>query len=287
MNLKIIVAGKVAIFAAAHIAGLAGFILCWLWLVGYMVPVTGEMIAWCVTLYFVRMFGITGVYHRYFAHRTFRTSRIFQFCLAFLGATASQKGPLWWAAHHRHHHRFSDTEDDVHSPIVRGFIYSHIGWLLFPASYATRYEDIKDFAKYWELRLLDTWWVLPPVLLATACWWLGGWGGLIVSFFLSTVLLWHGTFCINSLTHLYGSKSYKTGDESRNSFVMALITMGEGWHNNHHRFPASERQGIWQWQLDITHYIIVVMSWAGLVWAIQTHTNLSGYSQKIYTERME
>lgn len=292
MNMTALVATKTVIFGVAHIAGLAGAILCYLWAVGYMVPVTGTMVAWCFALYGIRMFGITGVYHRYFAHKTYKTSRPFQLCLACVGAMASQKGPLWWAAHHRSHHRYSDTENDVHSPyaygalnsfpkLLRGFYWSHVGWMLSPHSYETDFERIQDFARYPEIRLLNQFWYIPPGMLAFGCWWFGGWGGLLVSFFLSTLLLWHGTFCINSVTHLYGKQDYETWDASKNSLFLSLVTLGEGWHNNHHRFPSSERQGIWWWQIDITHYLLKAMSWLGLVWDIQTHETLSGYKKKV------
>lgn len=222
----------------------------------------------CGVLYFARMFGVTGVYHRYFSHRTYKTSRWFQFVLAFLAETSAQKGALWWASHHRHHHKYSDTEFDTHSPVKESFFYSHIGWL-FDDTDDTDWDRIKDFQKYPELVFLNKHWWLPPTLLAVAVFLTLGWSGLIIGFFLSTICLWHGTFFINSLTHVWGYQDYESGDESRNNFILALITMGEGWHNNHHYYQASTRQGFKWWQIDMTYYILKAMSFVGLVWDIR------------------
>ncbi len=222
----------------------------------------------CGALYFIRMFAVTGVYHRYFAHRSYKTSRWFQFVLAFLAQTSSQKGALWWAAHHRHHHKYSDQPQDVHSPVQRGFFYSHVGWM-FDNTDATDYAKIKDFAKYPELVFLNKFWWIPPTLLGFGVWLALGWSGLLIGFSLSTVLLWHGTFTINSFTHIVGKRVYPTTDASKNSMFFALITMGEGWHNNHHYYQASTRQGFHWWQIDMTYYILKMLSWVGLVWDLR------------------
>ncbi|WP_255215726.1 acyl-CoA desaturase [Pseudenhygromyxa sp. WMMC2535] len=222
----------------------------------------------CAALYFVRMFAVTGIYHRYFSHRTYKTSRVFQFLMAVLAQTSSQKGALWWAAHHRHHHKYSDTPQDVHSPIQRGFWYAHVGWM-WDNTDATDYSKIKDLAKYPELVFLNKVWWLPPTLLGFAVWLSLGWSGLLIGFCLSTVLLWHGTFTINSLTHLFGKRVYETTDESRNSFLLSLVTLGEGWHNNHHYYQACTRQGFHWWQLDITYYILRGLALVGLIWDIR------------------
>lgn len=237
----------------------------------------------CFFLYVVRMFAITGGYHRYFSHRSYQTSRVFQFLLAFLGATSAQKGPIWWASHHRHHHKHSDTPEDLHSPIVFGIYYAHVGWVLSSQFVEPRLELVKDLSSFPELRWLDKYYIVPPVLLAVGLYFLGvflgasypalhtsGFQMLTWGFFVSTVLLYHGTFCINSFTHLIGKKRFKTTDESRNNLVLALITLGEGWHNNHHRYPGSERQGFYWWEIDITHYILTGLSWLGLVWDLRT-----------------
>jgi stearoyl-CoA desaturase (Delta-9 desaturase) len=236
----------------------------------------------CIALYLTRMIGITLGYHRYFSHRTYKTSRTFQLILALLGASAAQQGPLWWAGHHRHHHRFSDTSNDSHSPSLKGFWWSHVGWILAPENKQTKYKLVPDLLKFPELRFLNKYYFVPPLVLAVALFALGfvlgfyvphwktsgfqllGWG-----FFVSTVLLYHGTFCVNSFTHIFGRRRFQTNDDSRNSWVVALITLGEGWHNNHHFYPASERQGLRWWEIDISHYVLRVLAWMRIVWDVQ------------------
>jgi stearoyl-CoA desaturase (Delta-9 desaturase) len=217
----------------------------------------------CVALYFIRMFFITAAYHRYFAHRSFKMNRVMQFLLALGGATAAQKGPLWWAGHHRHHHKYSDTFEDIHSP-KRGFWWSHIGWILCDKYKATPTELIEDFSKYPELRFLDRFHLLPPMILGAFVYMAWGPSALLIGFFLSTVLLYHGTFTVNSLAHVFGSRRYATRDTSRNSLFIALITCGEGWHNNHHHFQSTAKAGFYWWEIDITYYVLKVMSWLGL-----------------------
>lgn len=234
------------------------------------------------TTYLVRIFAITGVYHRYFSHRTYKTSRPVQFFLALLGTSAVQKGPLWWAAHHRDHHRYSDTENDIHSPVTRSFWWSHVGWILSSKYVATKMDAIRDFARFPELRFLNRYHLLPPIALATGLfltgWLLGRYAPslhtsglqlLVWGFFISTTLLYHATFTINSLAHVFGTRRFQTTDRSRNNLLLALLTLGEGWHNNHHRYPGSERQGFYWWEIDVTHYVLTVMSWFGLVWDLR------------------
>ena len=228
--------------------------------------VTATSVILCVTLYVVRMFGVTAGYHRFFSHRSFKTSRAGQFLFAFLAMSSTQKSVLWWAALHRHHHRHSDTEEDVHSPVHRSFFYSHVGWIFDKKHNATRLEDVPDLAKYPELRFLDKFQLLPAVLLGILCFIIDGWAGLFIGFFLSTVFLYHGTFFINSLAHVHGKQRYVTGDDSRNNWWLAIITLGEGWHNNHHAYQRSTRQGFRWYEIDITYYVLKVMSWVGLVW---------------------
>jgi stearoyl-CoA desaturase (delta-9 desaturase) len=218
----------------------------------------------CAAAYVVRMFFITAGYHRYFAHRTYRMGRVNQFLMAFGATTALQKGPLWWAGHHRIHHRYTDLEGDVHSP-RDGFWWSHVGWILSTRYKACDTSAIKDFAAYPELRFLDRWSWIGPFLLAGTCFLLGGWGGLFVGFFLSTVLLWHATFLVNSAAHLVGRRRFATPDTSRNSMLIALLTGGEGWHNNHHYLPASSRQGFAWWEVDPTWYTLRLLSWLRVV----------------------
>jgi stearoyl-CoA desaturase (delta-9 desaturase) len=217
-----------------------------------------------LVLYFGRMFFITGGYHRYFSHRAYRTNRFTQFLFAFGGTTCAQKGPLWWAAHHRNHHKFSDTERDIHSP-RKGFWWSHVGWILCDKYNETNYDDIKDFAKYPEIRFIDKHNWIGPWTVGIASYLIGGWSGLVFGFFGSTVLLWHSTFTVNSLAHVFGRRPYETEDTSRNSTLIALLTAGEGWHNNHHRYQSATRQGFRWWQIDTTFYILWLMARVGLV----------------------
>jgi stearoyl-CoA desaturase (delta-9 desaturase) len=241
-------------FFGAHLVPLAAF----------FVVVTWEDWVLCALLYAARMFFITAGYHRYLSHRSFRAGRAVQFALAAGGTTALQKGPLWWAGHHRLHHRYTDLDGDVHSP-RDGFWWSHVGWILSTRYKRTDLTAIKDFASYPELRFLDRFWWLGPLLLAGGCYLIGGWGGLIIGFFLSTVLLWHATFLVNSAAHLIGRRRFATPDTSRNSAVIALITGGEGWHNNHHYLPASARQGFTAWEFDPTWYALRLMAGLRLV----------------------
>ncbi len=243
----------------------APFIVChFLPLLGLWTGVHPIDLVLLVVLYWVRMFFITAGYHRYFAHKSYRTSRAMQFVLAYGGLTAVQQGPLWWAAHHRTHHKYTDTDRDPHSP-RRGFIWSHVGWLLSGQYGGTNYEQISDFAKYPELRFLDRHDWIGPWSLAIACFLVGGWSGLFIGFFGSTVLLWHATFAVNSFAHVFGRRRYETNDLSRNSLGVALLTGGEGWHNNHHHYPLSARQGFYWWELDMTFLALRGLEKLGLV----------------------
>jgi stearoyl-CoA desaturase (delta-9 desaturase) len=221
----------------------------------FVTGVTFKAVVIFVALYALRMFAITAGYHRYFAHRTYRASRPVQFLLAVLGTTAAQKGPLWWAAHHRAHHRFSDTERDVHSP-QKGFWWSHVGWILCDRYSHADLGLVQDLAAFPELRFVERFNAVAPWILGGATLWIGGWSGLVFGFFGSTVLLWHVTFTINSLSHTFGTRRYATGDTSRNNPVLAVLTFGEGWHNNHHHYPASARQGFYWWEIDVSWYAL-------------------------------
>ncbi len=225
-----------------------------------------------VALYWLRIFGIGAGYHRYFSHRAYETSRAFQFVLAALSQSTAQKSVLWWAAKHRDHHLFSDTELDVHSPRRTGFVYSHLGWIFDRRHEATNLDRIGDFAQYPELRWLHRYELTPAVALAVFCFLVAGWPGLIVGFFWSTVAVYHATFCINSLAHVLGRQRYVTGDDSRNNWLLAIFTMGEGWHNNHHAFQSSVRQGFRWWEYDPTFYLLKLMSYVGLVWKLKRPT---------------
>ena len=233
----------------------------------------------CIGFFFLRMFSITAFYHRYFSHRSFKTSRTAQFIFAVLGNMAVQRGPLWWAGHHRHHHQHSDTESDLHSPVKRGFWWSHMGWFTCDASFKTPIQRIEDFAKFPELRFLNRYDSLVPLLTGFSLFVLGellkhtspqlGTSGvqlLVWGFFISTVLLFHSTVTINSLAHIWGKKRFETEDNSRNNAFLAVITLGEGWHNNHHRYPRAAKHGFTAYEIDITYMLLWVMNKLGLVW---------------------
>lgn len=262
---------RVLPFLGLHAVCLLVFAVGWSW--------TAVLIA--VLLYATRMFAITAFYHRYFSHRSFRTSRAMQFVFAVLGNTTVQRGPIWWASHHRHHHQVSDGPEDPHSPIQHGFLWSHIGWVMSPSNFAPRFELVRDLARYPELRFLDRFDTLVPFLGGAAVYALGevlarlapglGTDGpqLLVWSIISTVVHLHASLTINSLAHRFGRRRYATDDTSRNSFLLSLLTFGEGWHNNHHHYPAATRQGHVWWEIDFSYYILVVMSWLGLVWDLK------------------
>jgi len=235
----------------------------------FFFPFDATMFWLCLGSYYLRMFGVTAGYHRYFAHRAYKTSRVFQFCLAFLAQTSAQKGVLWWAGHHRHHHKHSDTEQDLHSPKQRGFWWAQVGWILSRGTSETQLKYIQDFAKYPELRWLNRFFLVPPTLYAVTIWLIWGFPGLFWGFFFSTFLLFNGTFFINSLTHVFGKVRYRSGDESKNSLILALITCGEGWHNNHHYYQATANQGWFWWEIDVSYYVLKVLSWCHLVWDLR------------------
>lgn len=232
-------------------------------------PFEWKWVGLCVGMYYLRMFAITGGYHRYFSHRSYKTSRAFQFFLAFLAQTSAQKGALWWAAHHRHHHKFSDLKEDIHSPVLDGFWWSHCGWILSPVYDRTQSELIQDLTRYKELVWLDRYPHVASVAFAITLYLAGGWPAFVWGFLVSTVLLWHGTFTINSLSHVYGSRRYETTDTSKNNFWLALLTLGEGWHNNHHCYQSSTRQGFYWYEIDITYYILKGLSFVGIVWDLR------------------
>jgi stearoyl-CoA desaturase (delta-9 desaturase) len=232
--------------------------------------ITWQAVAIGVGLYWLRIFAIGAGYHRYFAHRAYTTSRAAQFVIAALAQSTAQRSVLWWAAKHRHHHLHSDTAHDVHSPRHKGFLYSHVGWIFAVKHDATDLVKIADFARYPELMWLHRYELVPATILAVLCFVIGGWPGLIIGFFWSTVLVYHATFCINSLAHVRGRKRYVTGDDSRNNWVLAAFTMGEGWHNNHHAYQSSVRQGFRWWEFDPTYYVLKALSWIGIVWDLKS-----------------
>jgi stearoyl-CoA desaturase (delta-9 desaturase) len=247
-------------FWGVHIAAVAGAIAVgWSW----------SALWWLIGGYAVRMFGITAGYHRYFSHRTFKTSRWFQFVLALMGLSAAQQGPLWWAAHHRNHHKYSDGPDDIHSPRQRGFIWSHMQWFLSSRYKKTEQDKIKDFWKYPELRFFERTDLLFVVALGFATYFAFGSVAVFWGFFGPIVAAWHFTFFINSLAHVLGSRRYATTDDSRNNLALAVLTFGEGWHNNHHHYQRSARQGFYWWEVDLSYYVLKLLETLHVVWDVE------------------
>jgi stearoyl-CoA desaturase (delta-9 desaturase) len=244
-------------FFALHVGAVVG-----VWRLGW----SWKGLAIAVALYVVRMFFVTAGYHRYFSHKSFRTSRAMQLVFALGAMSSSQKGVLWWASHHRRHHKFSDQPGDVHSALRDGFLWSHVGWVLAHDTQATETQRVRDLTEYPELVWLNRWWWIPPATLGVGSFLVGGWFGLVWAFLVSTALLWHGTFTINSLTHTFGTRRYATTDDSRNNAVLAIVTLGEGWHNNHHYYQRSVRQGFYWWEVDVSYYVLRLMALVGLVW---------------------
>ncbi len=259
---------RVIPFVAIHVACLGA--------IATGVSVTAVAVA--AGLFLVRMFAITAFYHRYFSHRAFNASRTAQLVFAVLGASAVQRGPLWWAAHHRYHHSQADHYEDPHSPVQHGFLHSHCGWFLTRENFTTRLSLVRDLARFPELRWLDRYDAAVPVALAAVLYGVGAWlqqaapqlgtNGpqlLVWGFCISTVLLWHSTFTINSLAHRFGTRRYATRDASRNNVWLALLTLGEGWHNNHHRYPLAARQGFFWWEVDVAWYGLGLLAALGVV----------------------
>jgi len=255
-----------ATFGLLHLAALAVL----------LVPYRPSLLVLALGLYGLRMFGITAGYHRYFSHRAFRLGRPAQFLLAFLAQSSGQKGVLWWASHHRDHHRYSDQAEDIHSPVTSSFLWSHVGWVLSDRFDHTDFEKVKDLARYPELRWMERFHWVPSLVLALGVVAWGAWSGAgvlasLAWFALSTVVLYHATFTINSLAHVWGTRRFETPDRSRNNALLALLTFGEGWHNNHHRFPGTCSQGLRWWELDLTQGILRILSWLGLVHDLRPH----------------
>ncbi len=235
----------------------------------FVVGVSKGLLLLLAITFFVRMFGITGGYHRYFAHKAYKTGRVFQGLLALLACTATQKGPLWWAGHHRGHHKYADQPGkDVHSPKDGGY-YAHQGWIFDNRWEETPIDRIREFQHYPELVFLNRWYPLPPALMALGLFLVGGLPALIWGFVVSTVLLWHTTYAINSVCHIWGTRPYDTPDTSRNNWLFGLLTLGEGWHNNHHHYCASARQGFRWWEIDVTYYLLRGFQALGVVWDLR------------------
>jgi stearoyl-CoA desaturase (delta-9 desaturase) len=250
-------------------------------------PWTVPLATLAIASHFLRMLGITLGFHRMLAHRAFRTGRATRFLWSLVGTAAMQKGPLWWAGNHVYHHRFADRAGDPHSPRRVGFYRAHVGWFLDDV----RYDEVdpqnpvvREFSAYPEMRWLDRFYGLPPAALALGLFLAGGWPWLVWGFCVPTVTLAHATFAINTVNHLWGSRRFATPDESRNNAWTALVTLGEGWHNNHHRFPRAARNGIYWWELDPTWWAIRLLAALGLAWDVKP---VPGHAYRLAAEAEE
>jgi stearoyl-CoA desaturase (delta-9 desaturase) len=249
---------RVGVFAAFHLLALAA-----IW-----TGVSGRALVACFAVFSFQLLSATIGYHRYFAHRAFQTSRVMQLVLALCAQASVQKGVLWWAAHHRYHHRHSDQDDDIHSP-KHGLVWSYVGWIFYDTAQAVRTEQISDLLKYRELRVVDRWPFAPGIALAIVCYLALGWQGLVVGFVWATILSHHVTFANNCFAHIFGSRRYDTDDRSRNNWFLAAVTYGEGWHNNHHRYPGAARHGFMWWEIDLTYYVLLLLKAVGLIWSLR------------------
>jgi stearoyl-CoA desaturase (Delta-9 desaturase) len=250
---------SIGLLIAMHLASLAV-----LW-----VPFSWSLVALAAGSYLVRMWAITAGYHRYFSHRSYKTSRVFQFILALIGTSSMQNGPIWWASWHRHHHRYADRPEDAHSPVQHGFWHSHMGWILSGKYDHPDTSNVPDLTCYPELCFLDRHKWLPLIGWAAGCYAIAGVPGILWGFVLSSVVLLHATALINSLGHVWGSRRYATPDTSRNNALLAVLTLGEGWHNNHHHARSSARQGFFWWELDIAYAVLQTFAAFGIVWDLR------------------
>ncbi len=239
-----------------------------------------------LAMYALTGFGITIGYHRLFTHRSFETNRSVRLLLTVLGSMAVQGPLLRWVATHRQHHRHSEQVADPPSPhqfgngllgVAAGCWHAHIAWMFKPkARDFQRYtRDLRQDTELQLLsRLLGVWVALSLLIPAVAGGlmtgtWVGVllgflWGGLVRVFFVH-----HVTWSINSVCHLWGTRPFQTRDASRNNVIFGVLALGEGWHNNHHAFPASARHGLRWWQLDLSYIVICVMKWLGLAWRVR------------------
>jgi stearoyl-CoA desaturase (delta-9 desaturase) len=216
--------------------------------------------------YFIRGFGVSVVYHRYFAHRTFDLSRGMQFLFGLYGTTTVLGGPLWWAATHRDHHRHADTPRDIHSPRYQGFVYSHCGWFLAHANRDVDLSMVRDLARFPEIVFLERWGAAFKLLYIALAYGLFGVVGLIWGFFVPTVVAIQMVHWIQSVSHSIGGyRRYPTRDDSRNHWLFGVLSFGEGYHHNHHTFPGSARMGLRWWEIDLGYYVLLGLAAVGVV----------------------
>jgi stearoyl-CoA desaturase (delta-9 desaturase) len=235
--------------------------------------VSAEAMAVLCVAFLIRALGVSIVYHRYFAHRSFRTSRLMQFCLGLYGSLTVLGGLLWWAQTHREHHRHADTPDDIHSPAFHGFIYSHCGWFLDDRHRSLDLSKVRDLARFPELIWLERLDVLSKLSYIACCYWLFGIVGVVWGFFVPAVIVLQMVHWIQSVSHSIGGyRRYASLDDSRNHWLFGIISFGEGFHHNHHCFPNSARLGLHWWEFDASYFVLLALEWSGLIWDLKVPT---------------
>ncbi len=211
--------------------------------------------------------GICLGYHRYFTHKSYATPKVIQYLLAICGCMAGEAGPIAWVAAHRYHHTYSDTDQDPHSPL-KGFLWSHFTWLFGRENFLASYDSYKkycpDMIKDKFIVFLDRYHMLPVLFLTGILYAMGGWSFVVWGIFVRSLIVYHSTWLVNSASHIWGYRTYKTTDASRNNWWVAILAFGEGWHNNHHAFQRSARHGFHWWEFDITYRTIQILWVLGL-----------------------
>jgi fatty-acid desaturase len=224
-----------------------------------------------ITIFLHWLFGSIGIclgYHRLLSHRSFRVPRWLEYAIAIIGALALQGGPIFWVAGHRLHHAHTeDIEKDPYSA-KRGFWWSHMLWIFYPRPEFFDYEQYQkaapDLARQGFYRWLNRNFLYLQIPLGLLLYALGGWSFVIYGVFVRAVLLWHSTWFINSVTHLWGYRTFEINDNSRNLWWAAILTYGEGWHNNHHSYPNVAKAGWRWWEIDVTWWTISLLKTLGL-----------------------
>jgi stearoyl-CoA desaturase (Delta-9 desaturase) len=236
----------------------------------YQVGISWRLCLLALGSYLVRMWAVTVGYHRYFSHRAFKTSRVFQFIIGVMGTLAVERGPLWWGALHRRHHTYADSDDDIHSPTLHGFFWAYIGWMHSKTHTATTdYAAMRDFKRFRELYWLNEYYIVAPLVACGLLFVFCDYATFVWVVLVATVVQWHALFASNTFCHLFGSRRFDTKDTSTNNAVCALLVLGEGWHNNHHFFPGSARQGFYWWEYDVGYYSIKLLQALRLVWDVR------------------
>lgn len=208
--------------------------------------------------------GITLGWHRLLTHRSFQTPKWLEYFFAFCGSLACEGGVIEWVGLHRNHHMHSDQEQDQHNS-GRGFWWSHMGWMLFEVPAKAEVQRLtKDINSDPVYQFLDKYFFPIQVAFGLLLYALGGWPFVVWGIFVRLVLVYHCTWFVNSATHQFGYRTYESGDRSTNCWWVALLTYGEGWHNNHHAFPHSARHGMAWWEIDTTWMMIRLLQWLGL-----------------------